>query len=491
MRRLATLALLAALLSPTTASGQYTFGDWASDQGYSPGDIMPNSVHAGWDWQGSLPQITSIEGVGEFDWTTTPTQALYLQFNQISSIDSDDFSGLTSLGGLELGANQISSIESGTFGELTNLDYLSLSGNQLSNIEPGDFSGLTNLWELWLADNQLSSIESGAFSGLTNLSWLWLSSNQLSSIESGMFSGLPNLECLSLDDNQLSSIEAGDFSGLANLEALDLNFNQLSSIEAGAFSGLTNLRWLSLGGNTALTELNLTDADFLRLDHFGVRGNVNITSVSLKDTVVNQTSLATLLDGGDDQGSWTGIGELDGITEMDLSGIDFADITDLEPLYVMDDLTDLWLVDTENVDATDWDLLLDNLETIEGIDAEGILYMTYANFDDFNISGGGLLAAWDAEPGHHVEYVGSLLLGDVNHDGVVDGLDVDPFIDVLLNSQFATTADMNGDGAVNGLDVAPFVAVVFGGVQSVPEPSTLLLCIIALGVLGGWRKWSE
>jgi hypothetical protein len=77
----------------------------------------------------------------------------------------------------------------------------------------------------------------------------------------------------------------------------------------------------------------------------------------------------------------------------------------------------------------------------------------------------------------------------VNHDAEVNGLDVDPFVDVLLASRFDVAADMNGDGAVNGLDVEPFVAAVVGGTQSVPEPSTLLLCIIALGVVGGWRKW--
>jgi hypothetical protein len=41
----------------------------------------------------------------------------------------------------------------------------------------------------------------------------------------------------------------------------------------------------------------------------------------------------------------------------------------------------------------------------------------------------------------------------------------------------------------NGLDVDPFVAAVVGGAQSVPEPSTLLLGLVALGVVGGWRKW--
>jgi hypothetical protein len=53
-------------------------------------------------------------------------------------------------------------------------------------------------------------------------------------------------------------------------------------------------------------------------------------------------------------------------------------------------------------------------------------------------------------------------------------------------------ADVNLDGEINGLDVAPFVAaVVGGGTHKIPEPSTLLLALIALGVVGGWRKWKR
>jgi hypothetical protein len=337
MRRLATFAVVAVLISPAAASGQdYTFGDWARDQGYSPGDVMPDAVWA------VGAGIDSLGGIGDFNWTTRPT------------------------------------------------------------------------WYLNLSDNQISSIESGAFSGLANL------------------------------------------------------FRLL------------------LGQNTALGELDLAEADFSSMNHraaFDVGGNVNITSVSLRNTTLNQGSLAMLLHGGwMHDGPLMGFGELDGITEMDLSGIDFVNITDLSPLYGMDDLTDLWMVNTQNVDATALDVLLDNLETIEGTDTEGILYMTQADFDAFNTAGGGLLAAWNAEPGHHVEY---LLLGDVNHDSEVNGLDVDPFVDVLLASRFDAAADMNADGEVNGLDVDPFVeAVVAGAAQSVPEPSTLFLCIIALGVVG-------
>jgi hypothetical protein len=43
-----------------------------------------------------------------------------------------------------------------------------------------------------------------------------------------------------------------------------------------------------------------------------------------------------------------------------------------------------------------------------------------------------------------------LLLGDVNLDGEVNGLDVDPFVDVLLSGPYEPEADMNGDQVVNG-----------------------------------------
>jgi hypothetical protein len=76
------------------------------------------------------------------------------------------------------------------------------------------------------------------------------------------------------------------------------------------------------------------------------------------------------------------------------------------------------------------------------------------------------------------------LLGDVNFDGEVNGLEVDPFVDVLLSGPYQLEADMNEDQVVNGLDVDPFVAAVVGGVQQIPEPSTLLLALVALSVVG-------
>lgn len=54
-------------------------------------------------------------------------------------------------------------------------------------------------------------------------------------------------------------------------------------------------------------------------------------------------------------------------------------------------------------------------------------------------------------------------LGDLNGDGVVNLLDVVPFVNVLSRGQYVKEADINGDGFVNLLDVRFMVELLTGG----------------------------
>ena len=86
---------------------------------------------------------------------------------------------------------------------------------------------------------------------------------------------------------------------------------------------------------------------------------------------------------------------------------------------------------------------------------------------------------------YEIDYIEAIAtLGDVSGDGIVNGLDVSPFVHILTSGLYDVSADMNGDGAVNGLDVDSFVAAVLDvGTQTVPEPSALILATGALLVL--------
>ena len=55
-----------------------------------------------------------------------------------------------------------------------------------------------------------------------------------------------------------------------------------------------------------------------------------------------------------------------------------------------------------------------------------------------------------------------VLFGDINQDGVVNLLDVQPFVQLLTDGEFLQEADINQDGVVNLLDVSPFIAILSG-----------------------------
>ena len=53
-------------------------------------------------------------------------------------------------------------------------------------------------------------------------------------------------------------------------------------------------------------------------------------------------------------------------------------------------------------------------------------------------------------------------LGDIDQNGVVELLDIAPFVDLINNQGFLCEADINEDGAITLLDVAGFVSILSG-----------------------------
>ncbi len=87
------------------------------------------------------------------------------------------------------------------------------------------------------------------------------------------------------------------------------------------------------------------------------------------------------------------------------------------------------------------------------------LQMTLGQYDAAVLNGGNLELQggfWVTTPGPGV------LLGDVNGDGVVNLLDVAPFVDAITNGIYIPEADINQDGVVDLLDVQPFVDILSG-----------------------------
>ncbi|MEX2545862.1 MAG: dockerin type I repeat-containing protein [Phycisphaeraceae bacterium] len=80
------------------------------------------------------------------------------------------------------------------------------------------------------------------------------------------------------------------------------------------------------------------------------------------------------------------------------------------------------------------------------------------------------------------------LPGDLNLDGVIDAVDVSPFVLGLTDpagyeTQYGidplTVGDINGDGVFDAVDVSPFVQLLVGsGATVVPEPGSLALLSI-------------
>ena len=79
--------------------------------------------------------------------------------------------------------------------------------------------------------------------------------------------------------------------------------------------------------------------------------------------------------------------------------------------------------------------------------------------DDLN-SNGSFASNWIAATPTPGAFESEFLLGDVNQDGLVNFLDISPFISLLGSGGFLAEADVDGSGDVDFLDISPFITLL-------------------------------
>ncbi|KAG9490426.1 hypothetical protein GDO78_006000 [Eleutherodactylus coqui] len=227
---------------------------------------------------------------------------LYLQNNEIETLNEKSFSNATGLRWINLNKNKITSqnIEKNFFGAMKNLVYLLLEDNDLEEV-PTQLPD--SLEQLRLAKNKISKIPEGVFSNLENLTLLDLHQNKLSdgSFQADAFAGLKNLVQLNvaknalkkmptglpsttvqlyLDNNDIESIPNDYFNNIGKISFIRLNYNKLSDtgIPENVFN-VTSILDLQLSHNE-LTTLPIVNGhlEHLYLDHNKIQ---NITGTMM------------------------------------------------------------------------------------------------------------------------------------------------------------------------------------------------------------------
>ena len=132
-------------------------------------------------------------------------------------------------------------------------------------------------------------------------------------------------------------------------------------------------------------------------------------------------------------------------------------------------------IELENVAPEDsFDVLVDGVAVLETMgddefidDLGGLAGLTIAAGSEVTFAVDGPLENATGGPTTNlrietftVEIDDSFLLGDVNRDGVVDFLDISPFIVLLSTQEFQAEADIDGNGVVDFLDISPFIIII-------------------------------
>ncbi|CAF0857215.1 unnamed protein product [Rotaria sordida] len=207
-------------------------------------------------------------------------EKLYLQNNEINSLQLTFLYSLKNLKELNLDFNRLTFLPEKIFQINFNLIYLSLQGNDLNYLTNKSFRGLNNLIYLNLARNRLQfHINQQPFQHLNSLEILNLDRNLYLNLSKLTFSGLEtNLIELSLQNCNLTKIYLlnNPFDLFTNLQRLKLSSNNLKELPENFLKNSVNsLISIDLQRNLFQSIPNLFGENFIlsKLTDFDLSSN--------------------------------------------------------------------------------------------------------------------------------------------------------------------------------------------------------------------------
>ncbi len=200
-----------------------------------------------------------------FSCNSTPCfyKDLRLQWNCISTISDDAFSGIVITGTLDLSHNNLTSLQQDVFSEQRILNWLLLNNNRLRRLAPNLFVNMTSLHLLDLSHNNIQSIKASTLP--ENLWHLCLSNNAL--IEIAITP--PYLEIITLSHNVQCNSTLHKIRNYRHdawsLTDLDLSYNHIYNmydytlhecLESLLYLYITHARLQIIGPNTFAKVIN-------------------------------------------------------------------------------------------------------------------------------------------------------------------------------------------------------------------------------------------
>ncbi|XP_071360778.1 toll-like receptor 2 [Trachinotus anak] len=175
---------------------------------------------------------------------------------------------------------------------------LDISFNELETIQKDDFLAYAHLRSLIMTSNKIKTIQEQAFDPLVNLEKLDLSLNRLDTLSAGWFQNLFSLQYLNLLGNKYETLGQGNlFQPLKKLKTLCVGGPHLQSVNKSDFSGLSGLEELYFDGRNLLhyAEGSLRQIGPVSNVTLGLNGpfsqNLALVYVLLSDVVHPNTTL--------------------------------------------------------------------------------------------------------------------------------------------------------------------------------------------------------